>query len=431
MKVLDTQKNDKFLLMKVEVDKTLWETEQDKTKKGLAKNVKIDGFRKGKVPLEKALKMIDPSLVIEKAINKVLPKVADEVFKSKEYEDNADNLFDLPPKVEVHTITTDSLELVFNFYLIPTVTVENYKNLKIEVEKAEAKNEEVEKVIADYLNKEAMMVPKDGPAEMGDHVIFDFVGFVDKKAFKGGEAKNYDLELGSKAFIPGFEEQMVGLKAKDAKTVVVTFPKDYHEKTLAGKEAEFEVMVHSVTKLEKPELNDEFVKSLNLEKVETVDQFKKYCKDNIIKQKESQAENKAKQDFLNELYKLVKLNYEPQEVIEREAQRIRAEMERQVKMFGVDLKTYCQILNMNEETLKQKELEQARMNVYNTLGMDKLIEDLKIEVTEKEIEDKIAFFAKHDNVSVEDIKKQLNNDNDIIESLILQEKLIEKFIVRK
>lgn len=430
MKILEGKKNKSTYDFVVQVDAKDWKAEQEKALDSLSKNVKIDGFRKGKVPKSEAIKRVNPMDVLDKAINKIVSPTAIALVDSKEFKKVEDDLLDIPPKVEVSKVEKDNLELKFTYTLYPEVTIDGYKNIKVKAKLEKVTDEILKKEIDSYLEKNAMTVPKKGPIVKGDIATFDFKGFVDKKPFKGGEAKNFELKIGSGQFIPGFEDQMIGLKEKDQKTISVKFPKDYHEKSLAGKDAEFEITVHSVSEIEKAVLDDNYVKSLNIKDVNTVDGFKKYLKQNLESSYKQKYEYDAKIEILNQIGKLTKMSNLPKELVEHEKRKITNALQQQIQMYGMNIDQYISMLGMTKEDFDKKQEEQANINCHISFGMLKIAEIEKLEPTEKEINSEIDKLVKTYGMTKEELMKRINNDTSFIESMLTENKVID-FIIKK
>ena len=430
MKILEGKKNKGTYDFVVQVDKKAWETQQEKALESLSKNVKIDGFRKGKVPKSEAIKRVNPMDVLDRAINKIVGPTATALVDSKEFKKVEDDLLDIPPKVEVSKVEKTNLELKFTYTLYPDVTVSGYKDIKVKAKLEKVTEDIIKKEIDGYLEKNAMTVPKNGPIAKGDIATFDFKGFVDKKPFQGGEAKNFELKIGSGQFIPGFEDQMIGLKEKDQKTISVKFPKDYHEKSLAGKDAEFEITIHSVSEIEKATLNDEYVKSLNIKDVKTVDGFKKYIKENLENSYKQKYEYDAKIEILNQIGKLTKISNLPKELVEHEKRKITNALQQQIQMYGMSIDQYISMIGMSKEDFDKKQDEQADINCHISFGMIKIAETEKIEPTDKEINAEIDKLVKTYGMSKEELMKRINNDTSFIESMITENKVID-FILKK
>ena len=268
----------------VKVDTASWKEAQEKAMKKAIANVEVKGFRKGQAPEAIAKKHIDQMKVMDDAINSLLPKIYEEIIKEDKVAPFAQ------PKVDVTKISDTDLEVKFVIVTGPEIKLGAYKDLSIGKKEVKVGKAEVDAAIEEARKQNASLVVKEGAAAKGDTVIMDFEGKVDGKAFEGGSSKNYELELGSNSFIPGFEDQLVGVKAGEHKDVNVTFPEQY-TKELAGKAAVFGCDVHEVKAKKLPELNDEFAKDLNIKDVDTVAKLEQYKLAELTEQKEKEARN--------------------------------------------------------------------------------------------------------------------------------------------
>lgn len=432
MKILDVKKEKKFLVFNVESDEEAWKKEQEKSARKLAENVKINGYRKGKVPFEEAKKYISQIDIFDKSINGILQKTAKELVESKDFQKYEEEIFDIPPKVEISKYTASEIAFKFSYFLFPEVNIKGYKDIKIETKKEKVTDKELEIEIEGQLSQNEMMVPKDGPIEKGDVAIFDFKGFIDGEPFDGGEAKNYELKIGSNQFILGFEDQMIGMKTGDSKDVNVVFPKDYHEKKYAGKPAKFEVKVNVVNKVDKPKLNDDFVKTLNIDKVTNVNEYKKHLTKNLEEKKESTYENKVREEILNKIKGVVKLSEKlANEIIDSETNKLKKQTEQQIKMYGLTMDKYFEMFGLKEEDFNKKQRETAESNILTMMGILEIAELEKIEVSEKDIEEEIEKLAKLYNFKKEEIIARFGGNTNIIESLIVENKVISFFKNKK
>ncbi|MDE5553461.1 MAG: trigger factor [Malacoplasma sp.] len=432
MKILDVKKEKKFLVFNVEADEQTWRKEQEKSARKLAENVKINGYRKGKVPFEEAKKYISQMDIFDKSINGILQKTAKELVESKDFQKYEEEIFDMPPKVEVSKYTASEIAFKFSYFLFPEVSIKGYKDIKIETKKEKITDKELEVEIESQLSQNEMMVPKDGPIEKGDVAIFDFKGFIDGKPFEGGEAKNYELKIGSNQFIPGFEDQMIGMKTGDSKDVNVVFPKDYHEKKYAGKPAKFEVKVNVVNKVDKPKLDDDFVKTLNIDKITNVNEYKKHLTKNLEEKKESTYENKVREEILNKIKGVVKLSEKlADEIIDSETNKLKKQTEQQIKMYGLTMNKYFEMFGLKEEEFNKKQRETAESNILTMMGILEIAELEKIEASEKDIEEEIEKLAKLYNIKKEEIIARFGGNTNIIESLIVENKVISFFKNKK
>lgn len=305
---LQNLKNEKSKLeFFVEMEAKEWQVCQDNSTKKLGKKFKMDGYRPGKVPLEILKKHINQGQVLSDAANSAIEKMLEWLVESKDFVSNIDNLFDNTPETNIEKMDFSTIVAKFSFALWPKVSID-YKNIKIETKLEKATAKDVDNRINELLAKNEMVVPKEGAIAKNDIAVINFKGYVDDKAFAGGEAKNYELKIGSKSFIDNFEDQLIGLKAGDKKDVLVTFPKDYHAKDLAGKKAKFEVEVNVVNAVEQPKLDNEFVASLNIKDVKTVEELKKHLTTEIDNTNKQNFKVKREQELFEKMLKNGKID---------------------------------------------------------------------------------------------------------------------------
>ncbi len=297
----------------------------------------------------------------------------------------------------------------------PEVKLGEYKNLTVEKQDREVTDADVEEALKQRQAKQAELVIKEDAAVEGDTVVIDYEGFVGEEAFEGGKDQNHSLELGSNSFIPGFEEQLVGAKAGDAKDVVVTFPEEYHAADLAGKEATFKVVVHEVKGKELPTLDDEFAKDLE-EEVETLDELKAK-----IRKELEDSKNAAADEFVQDA--AIRQAVENAEVVDLPYVMVHDEVHRQMDLFlndmqrqGISPELYYQITGTTEQDLHKQMETDADVRTKTTLVLEEIIKAENIEVTEDEINEEITTLAGQYNMDVERVRGLVSEDmvtNDI------------------
>ena len=381
------------------VDKETWHKAQEKAYAKLAKNVQVDGFRKGHVPEAIARKHIDMMKMFDEAVNSVLPDVYREILDKESIEPFAQ------PQIDVTKLDLDQLELKFVIVTQPEVKLGQYKGLKLGKEEAKVTDEEVNASVDSQREQSASLVLKEGEAALGDTVVFDFVGTVDGVAFEGGSANNYSLELGSGQFIPGFEDQLVGVKADEHRDINVTFPEQYAPE-LAGKAAVFACDVHEVKEKKLPELNDDFVKELGIEGVETVDALKENRRKELLENKKREVRNA----YLGKLYAEIAKNSEisiAHEMVDNQADRAKKEMEQRMAQSGLTLEQYLAYVGQKEEDYVAKLKEDAKKDITNYFILEKVGEEEKIEVSDEDVEFEYAKLAEQYKMTVEDVRKAL------------------------
>ena len=388
----------------VVVDEKSWKDAQQASFKKLAKEVEVDGFRKGNAPDHIARKHIDQGKMLDNAINALLPGIYREIMEQDRIEPYAQ------PKVDVTKISDTNLEVRFVIVTAPEVKLGQYKGLSIGKKEVKVSAKEVNEAIDELRKQNASLIVKEGPAASGDTVVMDFVGMIDGKAFEGGSAQNYELELGSGSFIPGFEDQLVGTKAGEHKDVNVTFPESYGAPELAGKPAVFGCDVHEVKEKKLPELNDEFAKELN-KGYETVEALKEGTKKDLLAKKEQEA----KREYLEKLYAEIAKNSKieiPHEMVEEQAQNMRKDLEQRMSQSGLTLEQYLGFLGQKEEEFMAKLEEDAKRDITNYFILEEVGKKEDLELTDADLEFEFAKMAEQYNMKIEDIKKALEKQMD-------------------
>lgn len=386
----------------VVVDEKSWKDAQEASTKKLCKEVQVDGFRKGNVPEAIAKRHINQGKMLDEAINSLLPSIYREIMEEEKIEPFAQ------PQVDVTKISDSNLEVKFVIVTAPEVELGEYKGLKIGKKEVKVSAKEVDEEVEKLLKENASLVLKEGASEMGDTVVFDFVGTVDGKAFDGGSAQNYSLELGSHQFIPGFEEQLVGVKAGEHKDVNVTFPEQYTPE-LAGKAALFACDVHEVKAKKLPELNDEFVKELN-RGVETVEALKENTKKDI----QARKEQESKREFLEKLYEKIASGSKveiPEEMIKEQAANMKKDMEQRMAQSGLTLEQYLQFTGQKAEDFDAQLEKDAKKDITNYFILEEVGKKENLELTDADVEFEYAKLAEQYKMKLEDVKKALEKQN--------------------
>ena len=386
----------------VVVDEKSWKDAQEASTKKLCKEVQVDGFRKGNVPEAIAKRHINQGKMLDEAINSLLPSIYKEIMEEEKIEPFAQ------PQVDVTKISDTNLEVKFVIVTAPEVELGEYKGLKIGKKEVKVSAKEVDEEVEKLLKENASLVLKEGASEMGDTVVFDFVGTVDGKAFDGGSAQNYSLELGSHQFIPGFEEQLVGVKAGEHKDVNVTFPEQYTPE-LAGKAAVFACDVHEVKAKKLPELNDEFVKELN-RGVETVEALKENTKKDI----QARKEQESKREFLEKLYEKIASGSKveiPEEMIKEQAANMKKDMEQRMAQSGLTLEQYLQFTGQKLEDFDAQLDKDAKKDITNYFLLEEVGKKESLELTDADVEFEYAKLAEQYQMKLEDVKKALEKQN--------------------
>lgn len=432
MKIIDVKNTKKNIVFSIKSTEKEFDNMENKGILSLASNLKIDGFRKGKIPFNEAKKRIDQSLLLEKIVNFFIKDSIGFITKSNEFKKYDNDIIEAPPSADVKKISLEDkeIEIDFSFDLFPKISIDGYKNIKLNSKLRTITSADIDEEINKELSKNALSIPKnDGMISKGDIVVFDFKGFLNDKPFEGGEAQNYELKIGSNSFIPGFEEQMIGLKNNDQKSINVKFPGDYHQKELANKNVRFDLKINSVSYLENETLDNDFVKSLNIEGIFTVDEYKKYIKNSLVKKAESKFNEEKEKEYFEKLLVLAKLDFIPDSLIKINTDKSIDNLKLQLKNYGIpDYQMYFKMIGMTEEQFYEKQKEASKNQLIISMALDKIAEIEKCKVSKEELEAKLNELAIRENLTVSEIKNKLQDNIFIVEQQALQEKIIKKLI---
>lgn len=409
--------NKKELTIKIEG--TEWTTAVDKAFKEKVKTVTVDGFRKGKCPRDIFEKKYGKESLYIDAAEKLLGTAFDRVM-----EENKDIIPVTQPRVDIKSIDETGVEFVFSIITAPEVTVKKYKGLKVVKEDVEVTKEEVEHELSHLLEKYTELVVKeDGTVENGNVAIIDFEGFKDGVAFEGGKGENYSLEIGSHTFIPGFEEQLIGMKSGEEKDINVTFPEDYGAADLAGKDVVFKVKVNEVKAKQTRELDKDFFEDLGMDGIDTKEKLEEEIKTNIQANKEMDAENKYIDALLSEISKNVEVEI-PEEMVDDEIHHMIHKFEDQLKMQGLSLDMYYQFTGSDEKALHSQMEKEAYEHILYRLTLEEILKLEKVEVTEQEVEEEIKSLANKYSMKEEELLKAIGS-KDMIRYDLEMRKVIE------
>ena len=388
----------------------------------LAKEVKIEGFRKGKAPLELVAAQVDQTILGQETLENALSKAVAEAFLKEDIK-----AIDRPEVDVKKFIPGTELEFTATTEIMPKVELGDYKNLKVKKDTVEVSKEEVSETIDQILKNFAEKKKVDRESKNGDEVIIDFLGKKDGVAFDGGKAEKFPLELGSKSFIPGFEEGLIGKKAGDEISLDLEFPKDYHAKDLAGTKVVFEVKIHEVRENALPEINEEFLSKLG--EFKTKEEFEKQIKEDLKTQKQSESDEKFKDKLVKKLAEVSKVPV-PEILLEDQKQSIELDMQQNLMYSGLSLEDYLERMGKTHEEWLEKDVkEAAEMRVKSGLALAELSKVEKVESSLEELDARIAQLKEQYGNSKE-IAKQLSSD-DVRRNLanqILTEKTIDLLV---
>ena len=384
------------------------------------KDIQVPGFRKGKIPRQMFDKRFGVEALYQDALDIILPTAY-----GKAVEETGIKPVD-QPQVDVKEIEQGKdLVLTAEVTVEPEVELGEYKGLEGKEIDAEVTEEDVNEQIEALLAQYTELVVKDGEVAEGDVANIDFKGFVDGEAFEGGEAEGHDLEIGSGTFIPGFEEQLVGLKAGDEKDVKVTFPEEYQAEELQGKEATFEVKVNEVKEKETPEFNDDFVKEEleGFDDAETAEDVKAKVTEDLKAYKEQEKDFELRESLVVQASENAKMEI-PEAMVESEQQRMLQEYEQRLAQQGLNLELFEQISGQTKEDLLEQMKDDAFKRVRTGLTLQAISDAENIEASEEDIDNELQKLAEQFQMAKEDIKNVLG-DLTVIENDIRNQKAIE------
>ncbi len=415
----------------LDFDKEDVEKATDTIEKKLAKEVEIKGFRKGKVPLEEAKKHLSKQQVLSEVVDLLSRKgydfIVDKYYEenNKETKDFALDFFIENPNVTLNeNKDKENISFTYSFELYPEVKID-INDLKNPVKKEDVTDEEIQKKINEQIDTHGSLeLKEDGSLEKGDDAVFDFEGSIAGEKFDGGTAKGYELQIGSGHFIPGFEDQMIGMKAGEEKTIKVTFPKEYGAKNLAGKEADFLIKLIEIKKVVKPEYNDEFIKSLNIKDVTNDEQLRQYYKKELEAQKEVTYKNELNNAISQELEKNVKLNYIPETILKQQEEQLNNEFNSTLKQYNIDLEKFLEITKQTKQDIEANFKKEAEQRVKLDFAINQIAKDKDIKLTKEELEEEVKQLKEMYNPDNKpEINKNIDDNIAVIESSIIQKKV--------
>ena len=419
MKINNKKLENAIVELTVAFDSEEWKATQEKALDKLAKNVKIDGFRPGKAPAAMVRARVSKASVLEEATDMILQTKFVEILTEANVEPVAQ------PALSVQKVDADELEVQILVPVKPQVELGEYKGLEVKKGRVTVTKKEIEEQLANYQTQFAELTVKEGgKVAKGDTAVIDFEGFVDGVAFEGGKGENYPLEIGSGSFIPGFEDQVIGMTVDKEQDIVVTFPENYGAADLAGKEATFKVTVHEIKEKHLPEIDDELAKDVNIDGVETLDQLKDHIKANIKTRKESENENK----FMDDLYKAIVASSKVEDsdaLLEQEQGLMLQEIEQNLQRQGLNFEVYQQFTGKSKDDIKEDIKPQAEERVKLNAILAAIIEEEKLAVSDEELETELKTIAEYYQKELDEVKKIFEGNMSRIENDLLTRKAVD------
>ena len=404
--------------IKVTFNKKEWDEAKEAATNKLAKSVKVDGFRPGKAPAALVKARISKASILQEATDQILQKNYVAILTKAEVVPVAQ------PQLSIEEVNEETLKVKISCPVKPEVELGEYKGLEVKKGRATVAKKDIEAQVENYRQQFAELSVKEGNVAKGDTAVIDFEGFVDGKPFEGGKGENYPLEIGSGAFIPGFEDQLIGMGVDKEKEIQVTFPEDYQAKDLAGKEATFKVVVHEIKEKVLPEADDELAKDVNIEGVETLDQLKDHIKAQLKSQKENEVENKFFSDLTQALIECCKVE-DSEALLNSELDTMLREVEMNLQQQGLSFELYEQFTGKNKDAIKADLTDQAKDRVKLNLILAAIVEAENIEVTDEERNSELETIANTYNRDLEEIKQIFAQNMYQIDADILNRKALD------
>jgi len=396
MNVKSTEKKEHSVVeLIVEVNGEEFDAAVEKAYRSQKGKIAVPGFRKGKAPRKIVESRYGESVFYSDAIEDLYPTVLNFAVKENELDVVA------YPKWEVTEVSHDGVTFKLELTERPSGVIKDYKGIAAEKPEVSVSDEEIEGEMNTYIKQATRVVTAERPAQLGDIAVMDYEGFLNGEPFSGGKADNYELTLGSGSFIPGFEEQVVGMSAGEERDINVTFPEDYHGKDIAGKEVVFKIKLHEVKESIPPVIDDEFAKDVS--EFETLAELKQ----DIVKKLTEKAEAAANQKFESNLLAKLVENMEveiPDAMVDYEADRVVDDFANRVQQQGIPFEKYLEITGSNRAQLRGQFKDNAKRQVQTRLALDAVVVADGITVSDEEIESEFAKIAEQYKMKLEEIK---------------------------
>lgn len=398
MKLKNTEKQEHSVVaLTIEITKAEFEAAKDKAFKKTGKNITVPGFRKGKAPRKMIEKLYGEGVFFEEAFNIIYPDAMEMAVEKSGIKPVGRADVDLGDPAEEGGLT-----IIAKVPVEPEVELGEYKGIEVEKETVKVLQADVKAELNRMAQRNARTETVERKAKKNDTVDIDFEGFVDGVPFEGGKAEHHELTLGSGAFIPGFEDQLIGCKAGDEKDVVVTFPEEYHAKELAGKEATFKCKVHKVEETILPEIDDEFAKDVS-DTCETLDDLKKEITERLKAERQEAADNAFEEKVLDAVIDGMKADI-PAAMIDAQVDTIVQDFGYRLQMQGMGLEQYLKMTGTEMGAFRAMFQSQAERQVKTRLALQKVVELEGITVSDKELEEEYAKMAEQYKMEVEKVK---------------------------
>ena len=418
MKVNSVERNGNNATVVVEIDKELMETGVNKAYMKARKSIMVPGFRKGKAPRKMIESMYGPHVFYEDGLEEIFPEIYDFAIAHQE----SFKAVGRPNLTDMQISDDNVVTLTLTTEVYPEVTLGQYKGLEVEKAEVAVSDEQVQAELDRMAQNVASTETVDRAAQMGDTANIDFEGFDNGVPFEGGKGDNFDLKLGSGSFVPGFEEQIVGMSAGEEKDIDITFPQDYHA-DLAGKAVVFHVKVNKITETVVPEMDDEFAKDVS--EFDTLEELKADVREKMLKEREEAARRSFADVVMNKVAAGIQADI-PDAMVEMQAKRFVDNFKMQIQSQGVPYEQYMKATGMDEEKLMADAMAPAEGQVRMDLAIAAIVKAENIEATEEDVDAEFAKMAEQYQMDVESVRKYL--DAGVIKEQLVRNKAVD-FVV--
>ena len=400
MNVKNVEKENGAAKVTIEIARDEFQTALDKAYAKIRKDIMIPGFRKGKAPRKFVERMYGSQVFYEDAVNEIFPEIYEKAVTEQGLK-----AVGAPSVVDMDTTEEGNVALTVSTALYPEVTLGEYKGIEVAKKAVSVGKADVDAELNRMAERNSRIETVEREAKNGDTVVIDFEGFVDGKAFEGGKAEKYNLHLGTGAFIPGFEDQLVGTKAGDEKAVEVTFPEDYNSKELAGKAATFQCKIHEVKETIKPELDDEFAKDVS--EYDTLAALKKSIKADLAKKRQEAVDR----DFENEAVVLAGKNMTcdiPACMIDEQVGKHLEQFAYQLQSQGMKMEDYVKMIGGDVKGMRDSMRPMAEQTVRSNILLSEIVHQENIDVTDEEVEEELKKLAEQYKMELDKIREMID-----------------------
>lgn len=395
---IEKTENANELKLSFKIEAAKFDEAINKVYKESAKYFNIPGFRKGKAPMAMVEKMYGPSIFYEDAFNEVVPEVYEKELKENNIEAVS------KPDLDIEQMEKGKdLKFTAIVQIKPEVKLGKYKGIQIKKIEYNVSDEDINHELGHMAERNSRVVAVEGrPVEKGDITVIDFEGTVDGVKFEGGAAEGHELEIGSNTFIPGFEDQIIGMNVEEEKDIKVKFPKDYFSEELKGKDAIFKVKLHEIKKKELPEINDDFAKDTS--EFDTLEELKNSIKEKLEEENKSRAKYETEEELIKAVCKEVEIDI-PSGMIDTELDNMIKEVETRLSYQGMNMEMYLNMIGKTMADFRKEGEDQAKEAVKTRLVLEQIVKEEKIEPAEEKINEKLEELSKTYGKKAEELKE--------------------------